>query len=777
MGSTPSLSEQLEFSSVLRKHARADELGSGEDAAQVAPTIARPIDCWAGIVAQQHVFAAIAVQIEHACNRPAGCDGGKVLPAIAALRCIPEQGDAIAVHEHEVVGQATGNVAKANDLPARSQRQQIPPAALSQRNHGAIVVLKDDFGLAGAIDIGHALHRPARCQRQQLFQAAAGRIEHAQRAVWPLQQDVCGPIAAQIAKTHNVKAGARRQHGKAIAALPHIPADQPAIGLAEQEISAVSLRSESLNTAIPQAPRGRARNKGLLIVCLAKSIVSGLKVAKGKLRDNVIMAAVVVNSLVPFNINNVNLYFYSQYGYQSDTVKNANIRISNITYSDNAYVLANDGLSNFQLDFFGFGIVGTPSTAIVAGTIQAVGEYDIRSSSVLWFASGMSISAASLYAAAMTPSNADELALISGALSGDDAITLSNLADVMSGFAGNDRIFGGGGNDTLFGGTGIDASFYSGERRNYQINRTGDAVTVRDLRANGDGTDTINGFERLEFADGSMSIVPEELMLYLPGSRDLFRWNTSQGANGFNYLLKLGAGTGIAAAADFTGDGRSDVVFRQADGGLIRWDLTLGGNGFSDLPRLPGFEVIGKGDLIGNSANDLLLKNAAGQLTMLDTTSGTYTSLLQLASGWSVAGVANINGTGKSDVVFQNVNGTVIALTEGGWTNLLTLSSGWEIVSFGDVVGGLADDFIFQNTNGVALFWDATRGGNGWQDFVSVAPGWSVEGIFDLNGDGRDDVLIRNDNSGAAIYWKGDGWGDLGGVLANLVLIGTGVFP
>ena len=93
------------------------------------------------------------------------------------------------------------------------------------------------------------------------------------------------------------------------------------------------------------------------------------------------------------------------------------------------------------------------------------------------------------------------------------------------------------------------------------------------------------------------------------------------------------------------------------------------------------------------------------------------------------------------------------------------------------MVGGLADDFIFQNTNGVALFWDATRGGNGWQDFVSVAPGWSVEGIFDLNGDGRDDVLIRNDNSGAAIYWKGDGWGDLGGVLANLVLIGTGVFP
>jgi Ca2+-binding RTX toxin-like protein len=269
----------------------------------------------------------------------------------------------------------------------------------------------------------------------------------------------------------------------------------------------------------------------------------------------------------------------------------------------------------------------------------------------------------------------------------------------------------------------------------------------------------------------------ESLVLFRPGTRDLIAWDSTQDSNGFTYFLKMGAGSTVKAVADFTGDGRADVLLSQTGGSLVRWDTTLGGNGFAVLPAAPGFEVIGRGDLVGNSATDLLLKNAAGQLRILDPVAGTITDLFGLASGWSVTGVGNINGTGKDDVVLHNANsGAVIAFTDQGWRDLITLAPGWTIGGLGDVVGGLADDFILQRNDGVTIFWDATQGSNGWSNFATVGPAWDFLGFDDLNGDGRDDVVLQNDN-GLAIYWTGSNWVDLGSTLIGTEVVGTGVFP
>jgi hypothetical protein len=360
---------------------------------------------------------------------------------------------------------------------------------------------------------------------------------------------------------------------------------------------------------------------------------------------------------------------------------------------------------------------------------------------------------------------------------GNDRIEGGFGGDDLFGGSGNDVLVGGGGTDKLDGGSGADTAIFSGGRRDYEVTRNGDAVTIRDLRASADGTDTLTGIERVEFADGLMGLIPEELVLFLPGTRDLITWDSTQGSSGFSYFFQLGASTEVAAVADFTGDGRPDVLLSQPGGGLIRWDPTLGGNGFAVLPATPGFEVIATGDLRGNGAADLLLKNAAGQLRILDATTGSISDLFSLASGWSVAGVANINGTGKADVVLQNSgSGAVIAFTDQGWRDLITLGSGWEIAGLGDVTGGLADDFILQRTDGVTIFWDATQGGAGWKDFATIGPAWDFAGFNDLNGDGRDDVVLQNDN-GLAIYWTGSTWVDLGSTLIGTELVGTGVFP
>jgi hypothetical protein len=269
----------------------------------------------------------------------------------------------------------------------------------------------------------------------------------------------------------------------------------------------------------------------------------------------------------------------------------------------------------------------------------------------------------------------------------------------------------------------------------------------------------------------------EELVLFLPGTRDLISWDSTQGSSGFTYFFRLNAGTDVATVADFTGDGRPDVLLSQPGGGLIRWDTALGGAGFVALPATPGFDVIATGDLVGGSGADLLLQNTAGQLRIMDGSSGTITDLFGLASGWSVAGVANINGTGKADVVLKNSgSGAVIAFTDQGWRDLITLGSGWEIAGLGDVTGGLADDFILQRNDGVTIFWDSTQGGNGFRDFATIGPAWNFAGFNDLNGDDRDDVVLQNDN-GLAIYWTGSNWVDLGSTLIGTELVGTGVFP
>jgi Ca2+-binding RTX toxin-like protein len=89
----------------------------------------------------------------------------------------------------------------------------------------------------------------------------------------------------------------------------------------------------------------------------------------------------------------------------------------------------------------------------------------------------------------------------------DDLLEGTAGADLFDGAGGNDVLTGRGGDDDLFGGDGVDTAVYAGNRADYDI-QTGGKVTVRDLNAaNGDeGTDSLDGVERLRFADMTVSL-------------------------------------------------------------------------------------------------------------------------------------------------------------------------------------------------------------------------------------------------------------------------------
>ncbi|NNG23159.1 type I secretion C-terminal target domain-containing protein [Telluria aromaticivorans] len=90
---------------------------------------------------------------------------------------------------------------------------------------------------------------------------------------------------------------------------------------------------------------------------------------------------------------------------------------------------------------------------------------------------------------------------------GSETLTGGTGNDRLDGGAGNDVLVGGAGSDTLIGGAGLDSARYGGAASNYTVVRTADGFKVSDKRTTGgDGSDTLQGVERITFADGAMAL-------------------------------------------------------------------------------------------------------------------------------------------------------------------------------------------------------------------------------------------------------------------------------
>lgn len=232
---------------------------------------------------------------------------------------------------------------------------------------------------------------------------------------------------------------------------------------------------------------------------------------------------------------------------------------------------------------------------------------------------------------------------------------------------------------------------------------------------------------------------------------------------------------------DFNGDGRGDVLWYNAyTGGVVAW-LSKDSSGFQAakygaIPINSGWAPIGIKDLNGDGRSDLLWYNAntGGLIGWLINGSNfqqiTY-GTVNRANGWVPMGADDFNGDGRTDLLLYNIytgdvgawlmNGNAIVQAVSYGNN--PINSGWIPLGLKDINGDKRADLLWYNVNTGAVFAWLINGASVLQgvSFGTLAPstGWIPTGLDDFNGDGRADLFWQNAFTNETKLWLLNGSG------------------
>lgn len=226
------------------------------------------------------------------------------------------------------------------------------------------------------------------------------------------------------------------------------------------------------------------------------------------------------------------------------------------------------------------------------------------------------------------------------------------------------------------------------------------------------------------------------------------------------------------ARADFNGDGRSDIVWRNSGSGANAVWFMSGSSrlGTASLPSTTdlSWEIRSVADLNADGKPDLIWRNrstGANQIWLMNGTSRTSTVSLQTLTDvrWNIVSVADFNGDAKPDIMWRHsttgqnmlwiMNGTSM---QSSATVMQFSDTRWQIAGSGDFNGDGKSDLVWRNTvSGVNAVWymnGATRLGTASLPTVTDL-GWEIVAVADMNNDARTDLIWRHRTSGADQIW------------------------
>jgi predicted extracellular nuclease len=178
----------------------------------------------------------------------------------------------------------------------------------------------------------------------------------------------------------------------------------------------------------------------------------------------------------------------------------------------------------------------------------------------------------------------------------------------------------------------------------------------------------------------------------------------------------------IAGTGDFNGDGKSDIIWRNTNSGLT-YIYQMDGYGVASEGVVNNsavntlgsdWNIAGTGDFNGDGKSDILWRNANTGSAHVYLMNGLLIAdqgeVRQVSNDWAIEGVDDFNNDGKSDILWRNVNGSAYTYQMNG---LQVASEGivgaagadWDIIGTGDYNGDAKADILWRNNNGLTLGW------------------------------------------------------------------------
>ena len=239
--------------------------------------------------------------------------------------------------------------------------------------------------------------------------------------------------------------------------------------------------------------------------------------------------------------------------------------------------------------------------------------------------------------------------------------------------------------------------------------------------------------------------------------------------------------------ADFNGDGRLDAIWQDPVSGLAQIWLLAGTQGAGvigavNLTASNPWRIAGVGDFNQDGRPDVVWQDpvsGAAQVWFLGGAQGnvvTGAAVLSTGNSWRIMSVADFNGDGRADLIWQDpVSGLAQIWLLGGAQGTavtsainLTASNSWRIVGTGDFNQDGRPDVLWQDTvSGTTQVWFLGGAqGNVVLSAVNLAGAnsWRIAAAGDFNGDGRVDVVWQDPVSGTSQFWF------LGGAQGTTVL-------
>jgi FG-GAP-like repeat/FG-GAP repeat len=231
-----------------------------------------------------------------------------------------------------------------------------------------------------------------------------------------------------------------------------------------------------------------------------------------------------------------------------------------------------------------------------------------------------------------------------------------------------------------------------------------------------------------------------------------------------------------AAAADFTGDGKADILWWNSQTGRISiWEMNrtaLVGNVNPRAVADPDWQAVGTGDLTGDGKADILWRNSRSGRNMVSQMDGTVVqstiNIKRLRNrAWVVGGVGDFTGDGKADILWRNTRNGRNSVWEMDGTTfqegvaLKTVKrQDWSIAGVSDLTGDGKADILWRNTrNGRNSVWEMD--GTAFQSNTAIkrnkSQRWQIAAVGDYTGDGLADIIWRDAKRGKNSVWQMDG--------------------